>query len=112
MMNINGVAHESLIEARVGETQVWNVVNNSDFDHPFHIHGYFFQVLDDTRIPEWKDTVNVPSHKSLRLAITFDDRPGMWMVHCHILDHAEAGMMGHLRVIGHSADAASAHMHP
>jgi hypothetical protein len=55
-------------------------------------------VLDDTRVPEWKDTVNVPSKSQLKLAIKFDERPGVWMYHCHILDHAEVGMMGHLRL--------------
>ena len=63
-------------------------------DHPFHLHGYFFQVLDDERIPEWKDTVNVPVKSRVRLAVTFDERPGEWMFHCHILDHAAGGMMG------------------
>ncbi|HXK16202.1 MAG TPA: multicopper oxidase domain-containing protein [Polyangiaceae bacterium] len=28
------------------------------------------------------------------MAVYFDERPGMWMFHCHILDHADAGMMG------------------
>jgi FtsP/CotA-like multicopper oxidase with cupredoxin domain len=98
MMGLNGVAHDFMLDAALGQTQVWNVVNDTDFDHPFHLHGYFFQVLDEERVPEWKDTVNVPAKTSLRLAVRFDERPGMWMIHCHILDHAEAGMMGHLHV--------------
>jgi FtsP/CotA-like multicopper oxidase with cupredoxin domain len=98
MMGINGVAHHHMLEARLGETQVWTVVNTTDFDHPFHLHGYFFQVLDETRVPEWKDTVNVPAKTTVRLAVEFDERPGVWMYHCHILDHAEVGMMGHLMV--------------
>ena len=93
------MAHDYMISARIGETHVWEVVNTTDFDHPFHLHGYFFQVLDDERVPEWKDTVNVPNHTSLKLAMVFDERPGMWMLHCHILDHAEVGMMGHLHVM-------------
>jgi FtsP/CotA-like multicopper oxidase with cupredoxin domain len=56
-------------------------------------------VLDDSRVPEWKDTVDVPTKSELRIAIAFDERPGMWMFHCHILDHAEVGMMGHLHVL-------------
>ena len=74
------------------------MTNNTAFDHPFHLHGYFFQVLDDQRVPEWKDTVNVPVKSELPIAMTFDERPGMWMYHCHILDHAEVGMMGHIVV--------------
>ena len=74
------------------------MTNNSVFDHPFHLHGYSFQVLDDRRIPEWKDTINVPVKSTVRIAVRFDDRPGMWMFHCHILDHADVGMMGHIHV--------------
>ena len=109
VMGFNGVPYEHAqpIEARLGETQVWRIVNDTDFAHPFHLHGYFFQVLDDTRIPEWKDTINVPSKSELSIAIKFDERPGMWMYHCHILDHAEAGMMGHLHVIDPNAPAAA-----
>lgn len=101
VMGFNGIPHERAIPlvAHVGETQVWTVKNPTDFSHPFHLHGFFFQVLDDSRVPEWKDTVDVPHHSELKLAVRFDDRPGMWMYHCHILDHAEVGMMGHLHVL-------------
>jgi FtsP/CotA-like multicopper oxidase with cupredoxin domain len=100
LMGINGVHHDHArpLTARIGETHVWTIVNDTDFAHPFHLHGYFFQVLDEDRVPEWKDTVDVPAKSQLALAVRFDERPGMWMYHCHILDHAEAGMMGHLLV--------------
>lgn len=106
-MGINGVPfwNAKPLVARIGEKQVWTLVNNSDFDHPFHLHGYFFQVLDDKRVPEWKDTVNVPVKSKVRIAINFDERPGVWMYHCHILDHAEVGMMGHLQVLAKDAKA-------
>jgi FtsP/CotA-like multicopper oxidase with cupredoxin domain len=110
VMGVNNVPYwrSKPIEVRLGETEIWKIVNQTDFAHPFHLHGYFFQVLDDTRVPEWKDTVNVPSKSELRIAVKFDERPGAWMFHCHILDHAEAGMMGHLQVIDPSAPAPSA----
>ena len=100
-MGINGVHHRDArpIVARVGDTEVWTIRNDSDFAHPFHMHGFFFQLLDPARIPEWKDTVDVPSKSSIRIALRYDDRPGMWMYHCHILDHAEIGMMGHLQLL-------------
>ncbi len=99
-MGFNGLpaAQAPPVQARIGETHVWTLTNSSAFDHPFHLHGYFFQVIDDARVPEWKDTVNVPVNSTVRIAIRFDERPGMWMFHCHILDHAEVGMMGHLHV--------------
>ncbi len=114
-MGINGVPYwkSAPLEAKIGETQVWRVINNTDFSHPFHLHGYFFQVLDDSRVPEWKDTVDVPTKSELSIAVRFDERPGTWMFHCHILDHAEVGMMGHLVVSDPNAPApaAGAHVH-
>jgi FtsP/CotA-like multicopper oxidase with cupredoxin domain len=88
--------------AMLGETQVWTVTNTMQLAHPFHLHGFFFQVLDvDGLVPavrEWKDTVDLPGNGSLRLVVRFDERPGMWMFHCHILDHADAGMAGMLHL--------------
>ena len=86
------------LAARVGDVEVVTVTNTTDFAHPFHLHGFFFQVLDDAGSPraplEWKDTVSVPVRGAARLVVRYDDRPGDWMFHCHILDHADAGMMG------------------
>ncbi len=96
---INGKALDAIpqITARVGETQIWTVTNNTPWSHPLHIHGFFFQVLDKNRQPvrpmQWKDTVSVPFKDSLTIIVRFDDRPGAWMYHCHILDHAEGGLM-------------------
>jgi FtsP/CotA-like multicopper oxidase with cupredoxin domain len=99
-MGINGVPHweSKPLVIDLGATEVWRIVNDTDFAHPFHLHGYFFQVQDDSRVPEWKDTVNVPAKSELTIAVRFDERPGAWMYHCHILDHADVGMMGHLIV--------------
>ncbi|MDX2055272.1 MAG: multicopper oxidase family protein [Polyangiaceae bacterium] len=99
-LGINGVPSWKAepILAKIGETQVWTVRNTIQFAHPFHLHGFFFQILDLNGVPprvrEWKDTAHVPVDGTLRLAVRFDERPGMWMFHCHILEHAEAGMMG------------------
>lgn len=104
-MGINGVPSWDAppIVAELGETQIWEVRNTIDFAHPFHLHGYFFQVLDlngvAPAVREWKDTADVPVDGVLRLAVHFDERPGMWMFHCHILDHADAGMMGMVHVL-------------
>jgi len=84
--------------AKLGEKQVWIVKNESEWDHPFHLHGFFFHVIDDNGQPvrplALKDTVNVPMKATVRLLVTFDERPGEWMFHCHILDHADGGLMG------------------
>lgn len=99
-LGINGVPSwdAAPVRAAIGETQVWEVRNTIDFAHPFHLHGFFFQVLElngvAPLVKEWKDTANVPVDGTLKLAVRFDERPGLWMFHCHILDHADSGMMG------------------
>ncbi|UQA57261.1 multicopper oxidase family protein [Polyangium aurulentum] len=100
VMGINGVPswEANPLMAAVGETEVWTIDNTMEFDHPFHLHGFFFQPLDESGAPirpiEWKDTLNVAVDGTSRFAVKYDNRPGMWMFHCHILDHADAGMMG------------------
>jgi FtsP/CotA-like multicopper oxidase with cupredoxin domain len=88
--------------AKLGEKQLWIVKNDSDWDHPFHLHGFFFHVLDDNGAPvrplALKDTINVPMKATVKLLVTFDERPGEWMFHCHILDHADGGLMGTVMV--------------
>jgi FtsP/CotA-like multicopper oxidase with cupredoxin domain len=45
--------------------------------------------------------VDIPFKKTVRLMVRFDDRDGVsghWMLHCHILDHAESGLMGMVEV--------------
>ena len=85
------------LAARLGEHQLWSGTKLTEWDHPFHLHG-LFQVLDVNGVApavlEWKDTVNVRADATLRLLVHFDERPGMWVFHCHILDHADHGMMG------------------
>ncbi len=64
--------------------------------HPFHLHGQFFEVLSrngsDGDIPGPLDTIHVGGDDELELFTMFDN-PGLWMGHCHILEHAELGMM-------------------
>jgi FtsP/CotA-like multicopper oxidase with cupredoxin domain len=90
------------VVANPGDTQVWTVTNKTKWSHPFHLHGFFFQVLDERGSPvqplAWKDTVDVPLEKTVRFVVRFDDRVGSWMYHCHILDHADGGLMGMVNV--------------
>ena len=87
----------------VGELQVWEVSNTSLMDHPFHLHGFFFQVLEENgNAPEykaWKDTYNLKPRTKIKIAWMPDNRPGKWMYHCHIIEHHAAGMMANFEVI-------------
>jgi FtsP/CotA-like multicopper oxidase with cupredoxin domain len=90
------------VSAELGATEIWEIENLVGMDHPFHLHGFQFQVLDRNGVPEpyrsWKDTVNVPKHETVRFIVRYDNHPGKWMFHCHILDHEDHGMMGVLEV--------------
>ncbi len=105
---INDEMHHTDRPVTVGELQVWDVENASHMDHPFHLHGFFFQVIDVNGVApafrSWADTVNVPPRGRVRIAWMPDDRPGFWMYHCHILEHHAGGMMANFAVVrsGHS----------
>ena len=90
------------LRARLNTTEIWQIENVVGMDHPFHLHGFQFQVLDRNGVPEpyvsWKDSVNVPKHSKVRIVVRFENFPGKWMYHCHILDHEDMGMMGILEV--------------
>jgi FtsP/CotA-like multicopper oxidase with cupredoxin domain len=100
---VNNQLHGHDAPVKVGELQVWEVTNSSLMDHPFHLHGFFFQVLEvNGKAPEyraWKDTVNITPRTKIKIAWLPDNRPGKWMYHCHILEHHAAGMMAHFEVV-------------
>jgi len=91
---------------RRGEVELWEIDNQSDMDHPFHLHGTQFQVVEREQngvsVNEpylaWRDTVNVRPREKVRFK-TVQQSEGIRMFHCHILEHEDLGMMGQLQVI-------------
>jgi FtsP/CotA-like multicopper oxidase with cupredoxin domain len=100
---INDGVHVNDKPVMVGELQIWEVSNTSRMDHPFHLHGFFFQVIEENgKAPAytaWKDTVNLTPKSTIKIAWMPDNRVGTWMYHCHIIEHHAAGMMAHFDVI-------------
>lgn len=98
--------------AALGDVRTLELENKSEMDHPFHVHGTFFQVLSTNGVPSPrladKDTVIVPMKGKVTLAARFD-APGAWMVHCHINEHSEGGMMGEILVGGAVSKAHGTH---
>jgi FtsP/CotA-like multicopper oxidase with cupredoxin domain len=92
----------TVVHVELGTTEVWELINLGSHEHPFHLHGMPFQVLDRSGVAEptlgWKDTVRVDPYGTTRIAVRYDE-PGMWMFHCTIPEHAERGMMGDLHVM-------------
>jgi FtsP/CotA-like multicopper oxidase with cupredoxin domain len=100
---VNNEMHGMDKPVMVGDLQVWEISNSSLMDHPFHLHGFFFQVLEENgKAPEykaWKDTYNLKPRTKIKIAWMPDNRPGKWMYHCHIIEHHAAGMMANFEVI-------------
>ncbi|MBK7873613.1 MAG: multicopper oxidase family protein [Saprospiraceae bacterium] len=100
---VNGMMHVNDKPVMVGELQVWEVSNTSLMDHPFHLHGFFFQVIEENgKAPAykaWKDTYNLTPRSKIKIAWMPDNRTGTWMYHCHIIEHHAAGMMATFDVI-------------
>ncbi|HLR43549.1 MAG TPA: multicopper oxidase domain-containing protein [Pseudogracilibacillus sp.] len=87
--------------------EVWEVYNKPDemggMLHPFHIHGTQFKIISrDGREPApnelgLKDSVLIEPGERVRLLVTFPEE-GIYMYHCHILEHEDNGMMGQVEV--------------
>lgn len=107
---VNKKMHGMDAPVMVGDLQVWEISNTSLMDHPYHLHGFFFQVLEENgKAPEykaWKDTYNLKPRTTIKIAWMPDNRPGIWMHHCHIIEHHAAGMMANFEVIDPSKPAA------
>ncbi|MDN2565085.1 multicopper oxidase family protein [Aquibium sp. A9E412] len=95
----NGVANlaeEPLFSARRGETILLETVNSTGWIHAMHLHGHHFRVTarsgataGDGRA--WRDTFLVGPQQTTTIAFVADN-PGRWLLHCHMLEHAAAGM--------------------
>lgn len=111
---MDGVAPEETVQA--GSIHVWEFVNQTnrmgmEAAHPIHIHGPQFRVV--TRIggstanslregiidSGWKDTVLVLPGETVRVQVPFTRHPGIYLYHCHILEHEDMGMMRNFRVM-------------
>ncbi len=105
---IDGLPYE-MDEARpkettkLGTTEIWEFdLSNAGMIHPMHVHGSQFQVLERVNGPYsqglvfdggWKDTVAVLPGDKVRIIKRFNDHPGKFLFHCHLLEHEDNSMM-------------------
>ncbi len=103
-----------------GSTHIWNVMNvggmmGTPMAHPFHMHGRQFRVLSrapltgatpgSTAVREgllddgWHDTVLVLPNEQVKLQVRFSEYPGLFLYHCHLLEHEDMGMMRNFRIV-------------
>ncbi|MGZ8215580.1 MAG: multicopper oxidase family protein [Methylosarcina sp.] len=100
---IDGKAgHENLAaELPFGQFSRLRFTNRSGRLHPMHLHGQFFKLLAVDGQPAqenfWRDTILIGPKQSVDIGLVPMDK-GLWANHCHILEHAESGMMSTIKV--------------
>src|SRR6266545_4768536 len=110
MTRINGKEYDlNRIDFRVpfGQTELWSFTTNGNAPHPVHIHGASFQVQSrtggrGTLFPwerGWKDTVLLEDGETVEVLIRFDSYRGLYLMHCHKLEHEDMGMMTNFEVV-------------
>ncbi|MCW3149209.1 multicopper oxidase family protein [Stutzerimonas stutzeri] len=80
---------------------IFELRNLSQYQHPIHLHGMTFKVLASNRrkIDPWfTDTYLLGKNETARIALVADN-PGVWMFHCHVIDHMETGLMAAIEVV-------------
>jgi FtsP/CotA-like multicopper oxidase with cupredoxin domain len=93
--------HEPILSLARGRSYVLELVNDTAWHHPIHLHGHTFRIVARDGKPhprrEWSDTVLLDPESRADVAFVADN-PGDWMFHCHILEHQASGMMALVRV--------------
>ncbi len=96
-------------KVRMNSLEVWEFINEGggmgmmggmNMPHPIHLHGKQFQVLERQGVLHhgyvdqgWKDTVLLMPGERIRILVRFGDYPGLFLYHCHNLEHEDMGMM-------------------
>jgi len=103
---INGVASHGMVmdpmfSLKIGKSYKWVIKNDTEWDHPLHLHGHSFRILTRNAQPvahtPWADTILLYPNETAEIAFVADI-PGDWLFHCHILEHHEGGMGAVVRV--------------
>ncbi|MCT9084040.1 multicopper oxidase family protein [Streptomyces fulvoviolaceus] len=112
-MNINGSVGTSMdsmatIMTTLDAEEVWTISNTTQLEHSFHLHDVPFQLIEiNGEEPNgvdlgWFDTFEVVGGGSIKIAMKFTDFTDdtyMYMLHCHLLQHEDEGMMAALMVM-------------
>ena len=104
--SINGHLYPNvpMYVVREGDVVTMHIDNHSGEVHPMHLHGHHAVVLARNGVAAtgsqwWFDTLNVADKETYDVAFVADN-PGVWMDHCHNLQHAAQGMVAHLMYEG------------
>ncbi|MCO0831489.1 multicopper oxidase domain-containing protein [Fructobacillus sp. W13] len=91
----------------LGKSEYWDITNTNDccggMLHPYHMHGGSFQIVSRNGEAPYpnemglKDTVSVNPGETVRIKMRFNYE-GVFMYHCHIIEHEDGGMMAQMQV--------------
>ena len=94
-------ADRPIARLQLGGHYIFELRNMTQYQHPIHLHGLAFKVLDSDRktiVPYFTDTYLLGKNERARIAFVADN-PGGWMFHCHVIDHMETGLMAAIEVV-------------
>lgn len=87
-----------LADLSLGESVRLEIVNKTVFPHAMHLHGmHFREIRDGGLVGPLRDTLLVAAQETREIGFVADN-PGDWLFHCHMLSHAESGMMTWVRI--------------
>jgi len=98
---------------RLGSTEMWELHNAAPITHFIHLHQERWHTISRNghRPPPWErgleDTWRLDPGDTVRVAAKFTDHTGKFMLHCHMLDHEDHGMMAQFAVVRGSASRAA-----
>lgn len=110
MSKINGRVYDMNridFEVPFGDVELWRFSTSGNAPHPVHVHGASFQVVSRSggrgkRFSwegGWKDTVLLEDNETVEVLVRFDGYKGMYLLHCHKLEHEDMGMMANFEVV-------------
>ncbi|MGW1007424.1 multicopper oxidase family protein [Streptomyces sp. NPDC002520] len=91
------------IRAKLNTVEEWTVRNVSDEEHSFHVHTNHFQLMSINGRPHHghglQDVASIPAKGQFVIRMQFKNYAGKTVLHCHILNHEDAGMMAVLEIV-------------
>lgn len=91
------------IQAKLNTVEEWTIRNDSNEEHSFHVHTNHFQLMSINGLPHeghgLQDVASVPAKGEFVIRMHFKDYTGKTVLHCHILNHEDAGMMAVLEIV-------------
>jgi FtsP/CotA-like multicopper oxidase with cupredoxin domain len=112
IFEMEDVASDEIVQ--LGSKEIWEfnnigggMMHMMNLPHPIHLHGKQFRIIERSGVMHegyvdegWKDTALLMPGERIKILVDFDDYPGLFLYHCHNLEHEDMGMMRNYFVRG------------